>query len=74
MSWTDNSNDETGFAIERKPESGGSYAQIGTVGTNVKTYSNTGLPANTKYFYRIKAMNGSIYSTYSNEKSARTLQ
>ncbi len=73
LSWTDNSNNETGFSIERKPETGGAYAQIATVGANIKTYSNTGLPANTKYYYRVRAVNGSIYSSYSNEKSARTL-
>jgi len=73
LSWKDNSSDEMGFAIERMPESGGAYAQIGTVGANVKTYSDTGLPAYTKYYYRVRAMNGSIYSAYSNEKSARTL-
>jgi hypothetical protein len=45
LTWQDNSNDETGSKIERKTGSG-SYSQIATVGANVRSYSSSGLSAN----------------------------
>ena len=74
LSWTDNSTDETGFSIERKTGASGTYGQIVTVGANVKSYSSTGLASSTIYYYRIRAMNGSAYSAYSNEAYAQTQQ
>ncbi len=73
LSWVDNSTDETGFKIERKTGSGGTYAQIATVAAGATTYSNTGLTAGTTYFYRVRATNASGDSAYSNETSAATL-
>ena len=73
LSWVDNSTDETGFKIERKTGSGGTYAQIATVAAGSTTYSNTGLTAGTTYFYRVRATNASGDSAYSNEASAATL-
>ena len=72
LAWTDNANNETGFKIERKTGTGGTYSQIATVGANVTTYSNTGLSANTNYFYRVRANNSSGDSAYSNEANATT--
>ena len=72
LSWSDVAN-ETGFKIERKTGAGGTYAQIGTTGANVTTYSDTGLTAGTTYFYRVRATNASGDSSYSNETSATTV-
>ena len=44
--WTDNASNETGFAIERAT-SGGTYAEIARVGTNVVSYGNSSLSAGT---------------------------
>jgi len=58
LQWTDNSNSETGFRIERCEGSGcGGFSPLATVGANVKTYSNTGLKASTSYTYRVWAYN-----------------
>jgi subtilisin family serine protease len=73
LSWVDNSNNETGFYIERKTGSGGTYAQIGSVGAGVRSYASTGLTAGTTYYYRVRAYNGSGNSGYSNEAYATTL-
>jgi hypothetical protein len=70
--WTDNSNNETGFKIERRTETG-SYIEVATVSANVTTYIDTGLSESTTYYYRIKAFNGAGSSDYSNEASAATL-
>lgn len=72
LSWTDNSNNETDFRIERKTGAAGSYSQIGTVGANTSTYTDAGLSNGTTYFYRVRACNAGGCSTYSNEASATT--
>ncbi len=72
LAWIDNSTNETGFKIERKTGSGGTYAQIATVGANVTSYSNTGLSASTTYYYRVRSYNASGDSAYSNEAYATT--
>lgn len=70
LTWTDVSN-ETGYKIERKTE-GGAYAEVGSVGANVTTFSNIGLDPTTKYYYQVKAYNGIGSSGYSNEANATT--
>jgi hypothetical protein len=76
LSWQDNSDNETGFKIERKTGAGGNYQQIDTVGANVinedSKYSDTGLSGSTTYYYRVRASGDSGDSSYSNEASATT--
>lgn len=76
LTWQDNSNNETGFKIERGRKQGNSiiYSQIATVGANATTYSDTGLSPNTMYYYRVRAYNGAGNSAYSNTASAKTLK
>jgi 3-mercaptopyruvate sulfurtransferase SseA len=71
LSWTDNSNNETGFKVERS-KNGRGFSQIATVGANVTTYTDTGLKASTTYRYRVRAYNAGGNSTYSNIASATT--
>ena len=72
LSWTDNSSDETGFRIERKTGSGGTYAEIATVGAGITSYSSTGLTASTTYYYRVRAYNSGGNSSYCSEANATT--
>jgi len=74
LSWQDNASNETGFRIERKKASDASYIVIAEAGSNVVSYSDEGLSAGTKYYYRIKAYNSSGESSYSNEAGATTKQ
>ena len=67
ISWTDNSDDETGFSIERKKDSG-SFAEIGTVAADVTEYTDT-ITESGDYSYRVRAMKGTEYSDYSNTVS-----
>lgn len=73
LAWVDNASGETGFIIERKIGTGGTYAQIATANPNAQSYQNTGLAAGTLYYYRVKATNNGGDSAYSNEASATTL-
>ncbi len=74
LAWVDNSSSETGYKIERKKTSGGTYAQIASVEAGVQNYSDTTeLEPDTRYYYRVRATNGMIDSDYSNEPFAVTL-
>jgi len=75
LTWTDNSTNETGFYIERAPNSGGSpgtFVQVGSVGVGVTSYPDTGLAASTTYWYRVRAYNVAGDSAYTNNASATT--
>ena len=72
LAWTDNSVNETGFEIERSLSSQGPYTLIAVTGPNVTAYSDTGLDPNTRYFYRVRAVNSSGESAYSNRANDRT--
>jgi hypothetical protein len=70
LSWTDNADNESGYYVERGADT--NWTRIATVDANVRTYSNTGLAANTTYGYRVQAYNASGVSGYSNTASATT--
>ena len=67
VSWTDNSQDEDGFSIERKLDPNGTYVVIATVGPNVTFYSDSSLANSTTYCYRVNAFNSAGNSAYTNE-------
>lgn len=73
LSWTDNSDNETGFEIERRTSDSG-FSTVYRVGLNITYYTDTGLDSYTTYYYRVRAYSSSTgeYSPYSNEASART--
>lgn len=73
LSWTDTSNNEDGFVIERKTGVNGVYAQIATLGPNTTTFSDTNLIPSTTYFYRVQSFNLGGNLGYSNEAFATTL-
>jgi len=61
LSWVDESDNETGFKIERD------QTQIAIVATNTEQYQDTGLNPSTSYDYRVRAFNDTGDSDYSNE-------
>jgi hypothetical protein len=72
LSWTDNSNNEDGFKIERKTGAAGFWAEIDTTGYNVVTYIDGNLSEGTEYYYRVRAYNSSGNSDYSNAVNVTT--
>jgi fibronectin type 3 domain-containing protein len=70
LAWKDNSNNESGFLIERKTGAAGTFAQVAQVGPNVTSYMDTGLAAAATYVYRVRAANFGSNSPYSNEVTA----
>ncbi len=71
VDWTDNASNESGFVIESKTGAA-AFATLGTVGSNIVTYTATGLQPSTLYYFRVKAQNSTGSSGYSNEASATT--
>ncbi|HVG24325.1 MAG TPA: NF038122 family metalloprotease [Thermoanaerobaculia bacterium] len=70
LSWTDNSNNETGFIIEARVGNSG-FAPVGdVVPANTTSVTVTGAQPGVTYIFRVKARNASGDSGYSNEASA----
>ena len=71
LRWTDNSTNETGFAVERAPQGSTTFAQVGTVSANVATYAES--PGSGRWVYRVRALDTGTgrYSAYSNQVSVR---
>ncbi len=67
LDWTDTSEHEDGFSIERKTDAG-AFGEIDTVGVGVETYDNVNVPVGHTYAYRVKAESAALGdSEYSNE-------
>ncbi len=66
LTWTDNSNDEANFIIERSPDGVGAWVEAGRVGANVVTFTHLDVPCGAPVYYRVKATNGALQSGYSN--------
>jgi len=80
MTWTDNSNNEDGFKVERCQGTAvfcdanpSNFAEIAQTGPNIDYYGDTGLPGGATFSYRVRAFNPTANSAYSNTSSATTL-
>ncbi|MDY6989664.1 MAG: DNRLRE domain-containing protein [Thermodesulfobacteriota bacterium] len=66
LHWTDNSDNEESFIVERKVD-GNDFSILATLPANVETYLDDGLTPLRTYTYRVKAQNNYGDSGYSNE-------
>lgn len=72
ITWTDNASNETGVEVERSLAtfsgmtfmSDGNYHRIATTAANAVSYDVTGLSPNRMYYYRVRAVNNTGYSSY----------
>ena len=77
LTWTDNATNETAYLLERAPDNAGvagTYAQIASLAAGSTAYSNTGLNANTRYWYRVRAATTTDSSAYATPTSVTTQQ
>ncbi len=79
LSWSDNSNNEDTFRIERTTQTGkgrnascGTFAEVASVPANATSFRDNGLANKTTYCYRVRARNAQGDSAYSNEATAST--
>jgi len=68
LSWTDQSNNELGFAIERSTD-GATFYLADTLGAGYRNYSDRTVQPGTTYFYRVRAYNPGGSSGYANTVS-----
>ena len=66
LSWSDRSNDETGFQLWRSTSANGTYSLVTTTAANTPTYTDVSLSSNSRYFYKVRALSVSANSNYSN--------
>lgn len=65
LTWRDNSDNEDGFIIERSRD-GINFAEIGRVGVDVETYTDTAITYDIDYWYRVAAYNAAGTSGFTN--------
>jgi PKD repeat protein len=71
VTWTDQSDDEQGFRVERS-EDGVSWETAGTAGVNSELLDDTGVSPATTYYYQVTAFNSAGDSAPSNTVSVTT--
>ncbi len=67
LSWFDNSSNETGYTIERTAAEGSIFSLLINLSANVTTYTDATVTEGKHYKYRVKAVNATASSSYSNE-------
>jgi hypothetical protein len=72
LNWIDNSENEDGFVVQRRNESGVEWDELATLEPNITSYSDEELEADTGYYYRISAYNEIGFSEYSEDAMAST--
>ena len=65
LAWTDSSNNETGFQVERSTN-GTSFSVITTTAANVTSYTDSAVTVGQRYYYRVCAKNNAGLSAYTN--------
>src|SRR5205085_4869876 len=76
LSWSDRTNNEAvadGYELTRASDSLFSNIEaVISLNGNVTTYRNSGLTANKKYWYRVRAKSGASFSEFSNRAKTIT--
>jgi uncharacterized protein YjdB len=70
--WTDNSEDETGFELERSDLPGSGFATILTTAADITGYLDESVEPENTYYYRLRSVNSYGESVYSPEISVLT--
>jgi hypothetical protein len=63
LAWTDNTSLETGYVVDRSPDSN-AWSQIVLTAVNATNYTDSGLTTNALYYYRVAATNAAGLSAY----------
>src|SRR5205823_1964742 len=68
LAWTDNSSNETGFAIFRRTGTA-DWTRIALIGPNITRFTDWSVNPGATYTYRVQAVNDASTSGWSNEVS-----
>ncbi len=74
ISWADTIHNETGFEVVRATGVNSVYSPVATVDSNVTRFTDSGLVAAQKYYYRIRAIGRNGESPFSAKVNATTLE
>lgn len=72
LTWTDNSDNESGFIVERATSADGPFVPVARVDADVTTFVDAGLPPASEYLWRVYAFNANGPSATSNAVSRTT--
>jgi hypothetical protein len=72
LTWTDNSDDEDGFEIQRMITGTGTFAVVYTETFDIEQFHDTSVQGGTSYTYRVVAVNEAGDSSPSNEDEIAT--
>jgi len=65
--WTDNSDNETNFVIERASDTAlSNFTVMGTSNENINEFDDAATVGQKTYAYRVRATDGTVFSSYSN--------
>ncbi|MBN1674187.1 MAG: lamin tail domain-containing protein [Kiritimatiellae bacterium] len=72
LTWADNSDNEQGFKIDRRQSGTSEWVRIVTAGSDTTEHTDSGVTANTTFYYKAKAYNAAGQSAYSAVAYANT--
>ncbi len=72
IGWSDNSNNETGFQLERSENNPLAFKIIDTIDADLIEYKNSKLKSNTIYYYRLTSFNQDGHSAFSDTIKVQT--
>jgi hypothetical protein len=72
LSWNDNASGDTGQVIQRSTDAAFSAPTAIDVGASATSYADSGLTARTTYWYRVRTVNASTSSNWSNTIAVTT--
>jgi hypothetical protein len=73
LTWTDNSNNEASFVIERSEDFGTTFIEVATLAPDTQSYSDLGLLPGWPYFYQVSARNSAGSSSVAGPANTTTL-
>jgi hypothetical protein len=74
VTWTDWSDSETGYRVERAVEGTATWSSLGTTAPNITTFTDSTLQASTSYHYRVTTLGTGVQSSTQTGASAQSSQ
>lgn len=74
LTWEDNSDNETNFIIEQKTGSSTAWKQIGSVKSNITSFTVDKLKPDVKYIFRVKSYNSTHFLSAESEECEVLIQ
>ncbi|MBL6448977.1 PHB depolymerase family esterase [Fulvivirga sp. 29W222] len=72
LTWNDNATTETAYVVERSLYSDSQFAEVANLSANTTVFNDEGLASETRYYYRVTAVNAMDETAVSNTVSAIT--